>query len=168
VKEPYTRTQNLYQHIFYAPLPTLSFIGLPQRVVPFPISESQAAVIARFLSGRLALPSPATMAKWESSRLKEKGAGKAFHVLGYPADAEYINRLYEWAGRAVRREGLEGEGLENEGRGKMPPLWGEETCWVRERTPSIKLAARALGDERGKVRTLAELGFDYEAEKAAA
>jgi len=48
--------------------------------------------------------------------------------------------------------------------GKEPPFWGEKEKWMRERTPLIKKAARELGArERGEIKTLEELGFDFEA-----
>ena len=48
----------LYKHLFppaYAP--TLSFVGLPWKIVPFPLYELQARWVARLLSGRVQLPS---------------------------------------------------------------------------------------------------------------
>lgn len=165
---------HLYQHLFYKPKPTLSFLCLPYRIVPFPLSEAQAAVVARHLSGRLELPdfnnlSPnedePTMMQQQLEFAKPNGDLDPSqddtprptnpHILGYPADAEYINSLHDWALSATPRSGLD-----NDGRGKLPPYWDEETCWVREMTPRIKAVARALGPEdRKSVRTLGELGF---------
>lgn len=162
---------NLYQHIFYRPHPTLCFIALPQRIVPFPLSESQASVIARSLSGRLSLPSAAEMQAWEAALLERKRADPAagegkFHLLGYPDDADYINSLHAWASRAAPlRPPPENPAAAGSLSGvgeKLPPFWGEEECWVRERTPLIKKAARERGArERGEMRTLEELGFDF-------
>lgn len=56
------RVHAVYQHVFpphYAP--TLSFVGLPWRVVPFPQCELQARWIARCLSGRVRLPGAGEM-----------------------------------------------------------------------------------------------------------
>ncbi|KAJ4358703.1 monooxygenase [Didymosphaeria variabile] len=55
------RTRNVYQHIFYNLEPTLAFLALPQRIVPFPVAEAQAAYVARVFSGRLVLPTLAEM-----------------------------------------------------------------------------------------------------------
>jgi hypothetical protein len=175
-----TRVQNLYQHIFYRPHPTLSFIALPQRIIPFPLSEAQASVIARYLSGRLSLPSDQKMKAWEDERLGRKrrdGVGsdgeRKFHLLGYPEDAEYINFLHDWALQAspLRAHDSSSSGS-NPGTEykhvveKMPPFWGEEEHWMRERTPLIKKAARELGARRrAEVKTLEELGFDFGAWK---
>ena len=52
------RIENLYQHIFPPELaPSISFVGLPWKVVPFAQYELQAKWIARVLSGRARLPS---------------------------------------------------------------------------------------------------------------
>lgn len=52
------RIQNLYQHIFPPDVaPSISFVGLPWKVVPFAQYELQAKWIARVLSGRARLPS---------------------------------------------------------------------------------------------------------------
>ncbi|KAI9743084.1 MAG: hypothetical protein M1818_003379 [Claussenomyces sp. TS43310] len=153
-----SRTQNLYQQIFYLPAPTLSFIGLPQRIVPFPLSEGQGSVIARVLSGRLSLPSPDEMQAWESSLVAEKGAGRSFHTLGFPQDAAYMNLLHDWALSATPNGDLE-----NDGVGKISPYWEEEQQWIRERVPLIKMASRKLdGAKKNSIKSLKELGFDFE------
>ena len=46
----------LYEHVFPPAAPTLSFIGLPWKVVPFPMFELQATWVARVLSGAAQLP----------------------------------------------------------------------------------------------------------------
>lgn len=154
------RTQNLYQQVFYHPIPTLSFIGLPQRIVPLPVSEAQSSVIARVLSGRLTLPSPKRMQAWEEALIETKGNGKSYHTLAFPLDAAYINMLHDWALSTPPNPALP-----NDGVGKIPPYWGEEKQWIRERFPLIKLASRKLGANRYKITKLEELGFDFQAWK---
>ena len=52
----------VYRHIFpISTAPTLSIIGLPWKVVPFPEFEVQAKWIARVLSKRVSLPGKAAM-----------------------------------------------------------------------------------------------------------
>ena len=52
------RIKHLYQHIFPPDVaPSISFVGLPWKVVPFAQYELQAKWIARVLSGRADLPS---------------------------------------------------------------------------------------------------------------
>ncbi|KAL0324441.1 UNVERIFIED_CONTAM: Flavin-containing monooxygenase FMO GS-OX-like 5 [Sesamum calycinum] len=56
------RVGPLYKHIFPPALaPWLSFIGLPWKVVPFPLFEFQSKWIAGVLSGRIPLPSKEEM-----------------------------------------------------------------------------------------------------------
>lgn len=53
---------SLYEHVFPpAVAPTLSFVGLPWKVVPFPLCELQSKWVAMALSGAVALPPPADM-----------------------------------------------------------------------------------------------------------
>ncbi|KAH7329639.1 thiol-specific monooxygenase [Stachybotrys elegans] len=153
--------RNLYQHLIYIHDPTIALIGIPQRVVPFPFGQAQAAWISRVWSGRLALPSQAEMQDWISKTVKEQGESKHLHNLKTPKDIDYINMLFEQSNRAVKVDGLE-----NDGAGKTPPYWGEEKAWTRERFPLIKLASRALGDKRHLVTSLEELGFDFKSYKA--
>ncbi|XVE57700.1 hypothetical protein DITRI_Ditri04bG0110500 [Diplodiscus trichospermus] len=52
----------LYKHVFPPALaPCLSFIGIPWKVVPFPLSEFQSKWVAGVLSGRITLPSQEEM-----------------------------------------------------------------------------------------------------------
>ena len=56
------RVAPVYRHIFpLSTAPTLSIIGLPWKVVPFPEFEVQAKWIARVLSQRVHLPSMEAM-----------------------------------------------------------------------------------------------------------
>ncbi|KAI9162659.1 hydantoinase B/oxoprolinase [Paramyrothecium foliicola] len=150
---------NLYQHLLYMDDPTLAFAGVPQRVIPFPFAESQAAWIARLWSGRSLLPSLTEMKEWEARRLREKG--RLIHNLAYPQDADYINLFYEKSLQADKRPGLENDGL-----GKVPPYWDEEKRWVREHILMAKVDSRKLGDKRHDIKTLQQLGYDYNARKA--
>ena len=58
------RVEHLYQHIFPPDhAPTISFVGLPWKVVPFAQYELQSKWIARVLSGRAGLPAARDMHK---------------------------------------------------------------------------------------------------------
>ncbi|KAK2054495.1 thiol-specific monooxygenase [Colletotrichum caudatum] len=153
--------RNLYEHLFYIDDPTLAFAGIPQRIVPFPVSEGQAAYVARAWADRVCLPSRGEMRGWEARVLKEKGEGKVLHNLAFPKDLEYINMLHARSLEAEKRPGLE-----NDGAGKVPPFWDDEKRWTRERFPLIKMASRKLGEKRHGVKTLEDLGFDYKTWKA--
>ncbi|KAJ5333374.1 Flavin monooxygenase FMO [Penicillium brevicompactum] len=155
------RPHQLYRHVFYKKEPTLALIGFPQRIVPFPFSQAQGAWVARFLSGRVSLPSEVEMDQWISHWTEIRGDGRSFNTLAFPIDADYINSLHELSSTAVRKEGLE-----NEGRGRSSPYWGEKEKWTRARFPLIKKASQALGDQRSRVKSLEELGFNFEKETA--
>jgi hypothetical protein len=61
----------LYQHLITAEYgETLSFIGLPFQVVPFPQFELQCKYVARMLSGRAPVPSVEEMETWIHSHYK--------------------------------------------------------------------------------------------------
>lgn len=143
------RVENTYQHMFYRRNPSLAFLALNQKVIPFPWAEAQSAVIARVFSGRLALPDDDEMKRWEEELVKEKGTGTTFHVLSFPKDAAAINMMHDWAMSA------EGKG------GKEPVLWREEQWWVRERFPNIKKAFAELGEGRHHAKTLEDVGFKF-------
>ena len=164
--------QNLYQHIFYRPHPTLSFVALNQKIVPFPVAEAQSAVVARVLAGRLALPGCEEMEEWEAETLRETGGGRGFHVLKFPKDADYINMLHDWAVSAEQGGGghhelhqrrlSSGNVCKGVLGGKQPPYWGEREYWTRERFPRIKKAFQASGEGRYSKRTVEDVGFSFE------
>ncbi|KAI0484557.1 putative flavin dependent monooxygenase [Xylariaceae sp. FL0804] len=157
-----SNARHLYEHVLYIDDPTLGFLGIPQRVVPFPIAEAQAAYVARIWAERLDLPPHADMEEWERNLLKSKGDGRSLHNMAFPQDVEYINGLHSKSSAARKVAGLE-----NDGAGKLAPFWGPDKAWVRARMPLIKIASRALGAKRHEVKRLEDLGFDYESWKAA-
>lgn len=155
-----SRTLHVYEHIFYIEQPTMVFPVLNHRVIPFPMAENQAAVVARAWSGRLDLPSKQEMYDWENSVVKTRGAGKTFHVMPFPLDADYLNSLYDWACRATQPpESTSGN------TGKLGVRWEEMERWTRERFPLIKKAFAKQGEARHSIRTIEELGFDFQAWK---
>ncbi|KAK6438810.1 monooxygenase [Oleoguttula sp. CCFEE 5521] len=173
------RVQNLYQHLFYRPNPSLVFPTLNQKIIPFPFAEAQGAVIARVLSGRLALPASAEMKVWERQAMATTDSERDFHVLKFPKDANYINMMHDWAMRARGNDELLSDGARSvastalpakrisfEGIppavGKRPPYWSEREYWMRERFPAIKKAFQDYGEARYSKRTLAEVDFVYD------
>ncbi|KAF2279876.1 FAD/NAD(P)-binding domain-containing protein [Westerdykella ornata] len=149
-----SHVHHTYQHLFYAPRPTISFLVLNQRVIPFPMAEVQSAVLARAYSGRLPLPPLAEMQQWEENAIAENGNGKNFHLLPFPRDGQYLNKMSDWAMMVPPREGLE-----NDGKGRIPPRWGKWEFWCRDNFAAIRGAFGARGEERHKVRSIEELGF---------
>ena len=144
------RVQHLFKHIWYIPDPTLAFIGLPSKIIPFRTVEGQSAALAYVWSGRLTLPTSLEMREWEEKVVAERGAGKQFHVLPFPKDFEYHNELISWVSKASARR-----------PNALPLQWTQEEMWLRERCPAIKKAFADRGEERHAVRTITELGFDY-------
>jgi hypothetical protein len=127
-------------------------------IARFPLAEAQAAVVARVYSGRLPLPETESMDAWEVETAIETGGGAKFHLLPFPKDADYMNSLYEWAVEADKREGLE-----NDGVGKEAARWGPLQYWQRQKFPEVRKAFSALTlEQRQEVKTLEELGFDFE------
>ncbi|KAG4030158.1 hypothetical protein MFRU_013g01810 [Monilinia fructicola] len=141
------RVAGSYQHVFNIQHPTLAFTALAQKVIPFPISEVQSAVISKVWSNKLVLPNKEEMNAWEEERVKEHGNGTSFHIFGYPHDAEYINGLHDWV------KGAEG------GFSKEPTYWDEKKLWIRRLYADIRNSFIADGE---KATTMEELGYDYE------
>lgn len=150
-------TRDVYRQLFHIKYPTLAFPVLPQRIIPFPIAENQAAVITRVWSGRLCLPPESEMRAWEEKMLQERGDGKAIHILNFPEDANYLNMLYDWAASATPRQGLENDGI-----GLLGTRWDDKQRWMRSQFPAIKKAYAERGEHKISVRTMEELGFDFE------
>ena len=150
-----SRVQHVYRHIFYIHQPTLAFLALPQKIIPFPVCESQAAVVARVWADRLDLPNQGEMFDWETKRLDQTGGGKGFHTLSFPQDANYIEELFQWCLQAKRTL---------PGVGKIPPVWGQKERWIRSRIPAIKEAYSKLGDQRHSIQMMEPLGFRPEAD----
>ncbi|KAK9721804.1 monooxygenase [Basidiobolus ranarum] len=93
------KVHNIYEQIFYIPNPTLSFVGLPNKVAPFPLFQYQATLISKVLSGKVSLPSAEEMLcsyQQESSEWK----GKKFHVFR-TREVDYCNRISEYTNGAV-------------------------------------------------------------------
>ena len=144
------RVQYLYKHLFCMYHPSLAFIGLPSKIIPFRTFEGQAAVVARVWSERLKLPPVQEMEAWEQNRVRKRGNGKPFHVLPFPEDFDYHNEMIDWASKAREKQ-----------CGKIPPKWSQQEYWARERFPAIKRAFAEKGEGRHKIKTLEEAGFDY-------
>ncbi|XWS49079.1 hypothetical protein CRYUN_Cryun13aG0132800 [Craigia yunnanensis] len=87
----------LYNHVFPPALtPSLSFVGIPWKIVPFPLFEFQSKWIAGVLSGRITLPSQKEMMediKAFYSSLEASGIPKRYtHCIG-ESQFEYNNWL---------------------------------------------------------------------------
>jgi hypothetical protein len=151
--------------LFCAADASLALLACHQRVIPFPLAEAQACLLARVWAGRVvALPAPQptsvsvvreTVAGADGERVEKKEEeeeeeDRRWLVLGYPRDAEYMAFLLRWAASA------------GPGAGKaVPPGWGPRERWIREMIPAIRREWMRRGEERSKVRTMEELGFEF-------
>ncbi|OTA67854.1 FAD/NAD(P)-binding domain-containing protein [Hypoxylon sp. EC38] len=143
------RVYGLAKHFLHIAHPTLAFPGLPIKVIPFPLTESQGAVLARLWSNTLPLPPRSVLEEWE----REDGEGTVpgkYHVFPKGGDGRYINWLHDWIIK------------ESKGEGKEPPFWDEELLWERSIYAEAKMQFEKMGK---KAKTLEELGFKYEPEE---
>jgi len=139
------RVIGLYRQLFSIDHPTLAFTALPKQIIPFPLSESQGAAIAKVWTNKLALPEREEMVSAEKQQLEEQGDGNNFHVLGYPKDAEYINGLHEWVSGS------------SDGFAKEPPFWRAKERWLREINAELKISFVKDGE---RAKTTEELGYE--------
>lgn len=137
------RVRGLYKELFHIEHPTLVFPGLPIKVVPFPLSESQAAIFSRVWANVLPLPEKAEMLQWEEE--EEQKRGSSFHIWPKGGDAAYINEVHDLVAKS-------------KSAGKEPPFWNDELLWQRK----IYAEAKLKFEEGGwKAKSLEELGFHY-------
>ncbi|KAL9000476.1 MAG: hypothetical protein Q9188_005669 [Gyalolechia gomerana] len=142
------RVENIYQHLLYTDHPSMAFVGLPYKIVPFRTCEGQAAVVARIWAGRLELPSKSDMRAWEARRIAERGAGKKFHELGKLEDFPYHNEMIDWV--------LQSKPIDDD---RVPPKWNKYEALVRKNIPAIKKAFADQGEARHTVRSVEQLGI---------
>ncbi|KAK8578192.1 hypothetical protein V6N13_047046 [Hibiscus sabdariffa] len=93
----YNHLGPLYKHVFPPALsPYLSFIGIPWKIVPFPLFELQSKWVAGVLSGRITLPSQKEMMEDINSfysMFEAAGIPKRYtHCIG-ESQFEYCNWL---------------------------------------------------------------------------
>lgn len=137
------RVVGIYKDLIHIEHPTLVFPGLPIKVVPFPLSESQAAIYSRVWANLLPLPDKAEMRKWEEEEAQRRGG--SFHVWPKGGDAEFINETHDMLAKSNTP-------------GKEPPFWNEELRWQRKIYAEAKLEFEKGGCT---ARSLEELGYHY-------
>ncbi|XP_047311670.1 flavin-containing monooxygenase FMO GS-OX-like 9 [Impatiens glandulifera] len=88
------RVGPLYEHTFPPSLaPSLSFVGIPRKIIGFPFFESQAKWIAQLLSGKRTLPSQEDMMKSIKDFYHSKDiSGIPKHNTHDIADFEYCDK----------------------------------------------------------------------------
>jgi len=133
----------LHEHLFapHLPLPPLFFIGLPWKVVPFPLCELQCRWAARLLSG--AAPPPGARAAAEgrealAARLRAGMPRRHAHALSVEEQFDYADRLADAAGcerlPAWRRAMYIANGLNKRAQPESyRDAWGAADECLRER-----------------------------------
>ncbi len=97
------RVEQLYEQLFNINDPTLSYLGLPFSVVPFPLFSIQAQLVAAVITGKHILPSYDEMKKWniewEATMESQKCLNDSkYHYLGHDhVQWDYSRRLYAMA-----------------------------------------------------------------------
>ncbi|XP_023745386.1 flavin-containing monooxygenase FMO GS-OX5 [Lactuca sativa] len=97
----------LYKHVFPPRLaPRLSFVGIPNKTLVFPIAESQSRWIAHTLSRKVLLPSEDEMLNNVEEyyhELEEKGIPKHHvHTLGF--ETQYIDWMLAQSGMVMEKQ----------------------------------------------------------------
>lgn len=119
--------KDLYRQMFYIHDTTLSFIGVNKLASPFPLSESQAAIIARVITNRIELPEKDFLQKSYLAEFATKSPSRFFHNLPN-CDYTYCNDLYEW----ILYTKTANEGL-------VPIYWDAEKVKDRVYAPELKI-----------------------------
>ncbi|KAI1798769.1 FAD/NAD(P)-binding domain-containing protein [Daldinia bambusicola] len=144
------KVHGLAKHFLHIGHPTLAFPGLPIKVIPFPLAQSQGAVLARLWSNTLPLPPLPVLEAWSREEGEKGVSDEKYHVFPKGGDGAYINEVYEWLERETTEDGRK--------KGKEPPHWDAEMLWQR----GIYIEAKMQFEKTGrKAKTLEELGFRY-------
>lgn len=100
------RIPGLYMHIFpnAEAEAGMVFVGALAAGFTFKVFEWQAVLAARFLAGRVALPSLDERLQWEQERVAKKGDGTAFTAL-FPEFEEYFEQVRLMAGEPFEGKG---------------------------------------------------------------
>ncbi|KAI6708512.1 thiol-specific monooxygenase [Diplocarpon mali] len=181
------RVLNLYEHMIYinededptAPpagetkalkagrgANTLALVGLLTMDATFLVAEAQSALIARYFSGRWSLSVPAMQEARALDHDRAEASGRAgsrdYHILRYPHDAAYVDRLFGACLRAELPAGM--------GTGLTPSFHSAQLHWVRGQIGRIRtrFLERARGPDDGRYPTPESLGFAYRAHPARA
>ena len=135
-------------------------------IVPFPLAEAQAAVVARVWSGRLTLPQSKDMKKWSEDVRKVKGEGRSVHALEPPQNVRYMRSMRDWCCEATMLGAEQNPPHANPStQGKMPRERDERMWWLRMQAAEMRKAFVRRGEQRHGVRGYEELGFVFEGER---
>ena len=85
--------RDLYQHTFLIHEPLINIIGVPIDGISFRVFEYQAVLLARYLTGKIQLPSRNKQLQWVAQRFEEKQNTRAFHTIGVTDALDYALTL---------------------------------------------------------------------------
>ncbi|KAJ8904670.1 hypothetical protein NDN08_001188 [Rhodosorus marinus] len=99
---------DLYRHLVFTKDPTLSFIGIPQKIVPFPLFHYQSIYVTKYLSGEVELASEEERENELHEEWKNHGdkPDRFFHVFG-PRQWEYMYSLAQQTGQTPMPRALQ-------------------------------------------------------------
>lgn len=83
----------LYQHTFLLNEPLIALVGVPVDGISFRVFEYQAVLVARYLTGKIILPTRREQQKWIDKLLEEKGQTRAYHTIGVQGAPEYVQSI---------------------------------------------------------------------------
>ncbi len=139
--------RGLYRQLVAVDQPTLAFVGLPFRIVPFPLFQRQARWFARLLNRDFPLPSHAERRRAhrrEIERLRGKGvAERHYHFLG-DGQIDYLNDLARQCGDAPVPDWFIQLWREHNANARLHPTDHRERP-LRNRTP-LAAAESAVAD----------------------
>lgn len=97
------RVEDLYQHVFFPRFaPSLSLIGIPWKVVPFPLFELQARWVGKCLSGEVELPSEKSMVEHIKDSYDSLGDLPKRYTHRFDASSQGV--YAKWLGRQCGEE----------------------------------------------------------------
>ena len=93
---------NLYKHLIHIDYPSLSFVGIPMAVSPFPLMHQQCGYITKLLTGNAELPSAEKMRQDVENEIQAclmyAIPRKYFHKFIGARQFEYNNMLADLSG----------------------------------------------------------------------
>eukprot|EP00978_Attheya_sp_CCMP212_P036594 scaffold167398_cov46-Attheya_sp.AAC.1 len=106
------RVSPLYEQLWHAKYPSISFIGLPHSVVPFPAFELQAEAIVAQYTGSAPEPLPPLEERLERAKADAESGGP--NDPGRLVDTHYLgSHQWDYCRKMARMAGLYDEAMEN-------------------------------------------------------
>ncbi|KAI8991779.1 hypothetical protein BDF20DRAFT_984386 [Mycotypha africana] len=113
---------HLDHYMFYHQDPSLCFLGLPIRIVPFPLIQRQAIVMARYWCKKIPML-PYSISK-KDDLADDDREERADFILGLEKEFDYNHRLGAWAEGWVEKN-IDGWQSTNRLTGRLSEQWKE-------------------------------------------